>query len=124
MWQYEPPASAPVSKTVEIEFGFPKECPGPVSEMGEVEGKERLFDKNGKLVAVANEEDYQLPNYAEAERKAGIAGTMILPITLDANGRVKEIQAASHCRQAWIELPLIWCGRGGLDGWTGIRMYP
>jgi TonB family protein len=38
MWQYEPPASAPVVTTVEIGYGVPKECPGPISDMGGVEG--------------------------------------------------------------------------------------
>jgi TonB family protein len=58
MWQYEPPASAPVTRTVEIGYGVPKECPGPVSDMGEVGGNGGLFDKNGSLVAVADNDEY------------------------------------------------------------------
>ncbi len=30
MWQFEPPVLGPVTRTVEIAFGFPKECPGPI----------------------------------------------------------------------------------------------
>jgi len=93
MWQFEPPASAPVTKTVEIAYGFPKECPGPISDISEVEGNGRLFDKNGKLVAVVDDEDYSLPPHPEAERKSGVAGEMLLSITLNPDGHVKEIHA-------------------------------
>ena len=94
MWQFEPPASAPVTKTVEIEYSFPKECPGPISEMGEVMGNGRLLDKNGRLVAVVDDEYFHNPPYPETERKAGVAGNMILSITLGPDGHVKEIHAA------------------------------
>jgi len=94
MWQFEPPASAPVTKTVEIEYGFPKECPGPISEMGEVMGNGRLLDKNGRLVVVVDDEYFHNPPYPETERKAGVAGNMILSITLGPDGHVKEIHAA------------------------------
>jgi TonB family protein len=39
MWEFEPAASAPSVHTAEVSFGFPKECPGPVSDSGEVVGK-------------------------------------------------------------------------------------
>jgi TonB family protein len=93
MWQFEPPARAPVTETVEIEYGFRKECPGPTSESGEVAGSGRLSDKNGNLVAVVDDEDYRLPPYPETERKAGVAGNMILSVTLGPDGHVKEIHA-------------------------------
>jgi TonB family protein len=94
MWQFEPPASGPVTRTWEIEFGFPKECPGPISTMGEVSGGGRLLDKSGSLVAVPADEYLHLPPYPETERKAGVAGNMVLEITLGKNGRVKEIHTA------------------------------
>jgi TonB family protein len=94
MWQYERPVKAPATKTVELGYGFPKECPGPISDMGEVQGNGRLFSKEGKLVAVVAESDYPLPPYPESERRAGVAGTMILSITLSVDGSVKEIYAA------------------------------
>ena len=93
MWQFEPPASAPVTKTVEVAYGFPKECPGPISDISEVEGNGRLFDKNSKLVAVVDDKDYSLPPYPEAERKSGVAGEMLLSITLNPDGHIKEIHA-------------------------------
>ena len=92
MWQFEP-ATAPVTRVVEIEYGFPKECPGPISTMGEVTGSGRLLDKGGRLVAVAEDEYLHLPPYPETERKAGVAGNMVLAITLGKDGRVKEIHA-------------------------------
>ncbi len=95
MWQFEP-ATAPITKTVEIEYGFPKECPGPISESGEVAGSGRLTDKSGNLVAVVDDNEYSfsLPPYPETERKAGVAGNMVLAITLGQDGHVKEIHAA------------------------------
>jgi TonB family protein len=91
MWHYEIPASAPITMTVEIGYGVPKECPGPISDMGEVEGNGRLFDKNGKLVAVVDDSDYPNPPYPVEERMAGFAGKMVLSVTLKRDGHVKEI---------------------------------
>jgi TonB family protein len=94
MWQFEPPASAPVTTTVEIGYGVPKECPGPKSDAGGVEGNGRLVDKNGKLIAVVDNGEYPLPSYPEEERMAGIAGKMVLSVTLKRDGYVKEIHVA------------------------------
>ena len=94
LWQFEPAATAPLTRTVEIEYGFPKECPGPISESGEVSGSGRLTDKSGNLVAVIDDDEYRLPPYPETERKAGVAGNMVLAITLGQDGHVKEIHAA------------------------------
>jgi TonB family protein len=94
MWQFEPPQEAPRVKTVEVKYGFWKECPGPVSEVGEVISSGRLLDKNGQLVAVVDTDDYPSPPYPEKERKAGVEGTMVLSVSLDAEGHVREIHAA------------------------------
>jgi TonB family protein len=91
MWQYEPPASAPVTLTVEIGFGIPKECPGPKSDAGGVEGSGRLVDKNGKLIAVVDNDEYRLPSYPVEERTAGAAGKMVLSVILKRDGYVEEI---------------------------------
>ena len=95
MWQYEPPVSAPVTMTVEIGYGIPKECPGPTSDLGSVEGGGRLFDQNGKLAAVVDNDDYPLPPYPVEERMAGVAGKMVLSVTLKRDGHVKEIHAVT-----------------------------
>jgi TonB family protein len=92
MWQYEPPEVGPVTKTVEISYGFPKECPGPVSDHGEVEWSWGLRDLNGRVVAVADSDDAPPPHYLEEERKSGIAGKLVLSISLHSDGRVKEIR--------------------------------
>jgi TonB family protein len=76
-------------------YGIPKECPGPTSDLGSVEGGGRLFDQNGKLAAVVYNDDYPLPPYPVEERIAGVAGKMVLSVTLKRDGRVKEIHAVT-----------------------------
>jgi TonB family protein len=90
-WQYEPPIHAPVTITVGMVWGFPKDCPGPISDAGGVEGSGRLVDKNGKLIAVVDNDEYHLPPYPVEERMAGVAGKMVLSVTLKRDGHVKEI---------------------------------
>jgi TonB family protein len=114
MWQFEPFASGPVTRTVEVVFGFPKECPGPISESGEVVGSGRLTDKKGNLIAVVDYEENrpQLPPYPETERKAGVAGNMVLAITLGQDGHVKGIHATKSLSpgldRAAIETVRLW----------------
>src|SRR5215831_13577126 len=74
LWQFEAASRAPITRKVEIEFGFPKECPGEFSQSGEVEGNGQLTDERGKLVAVVDDDENPLPPYPETERKAGVAG--------------------------------------------------
>jgi TonB family protein len=87
LWQFEPPTTAPVVKTVEVSFGFPKECQGSESDHGEVTASTRLQNKAGTIFDMEFEND-RLPPYPEEARKAGIAGEMILSLTLTAEGRV------------------------------------
>jgi TonB family protein len=49
LWQFEPPASAPVVKTIEVSYGFPKECRGSESDHGEVTASTRLQNKAGTI---------------------------------------------------------------------------
>ena len=90
-WQYEPPTHPPVTIPVEISYGFPKECPGPVSEIGEVMVSGRLLNKDGKVVGMSDSDDYATPPYPIEDRKAGVSGKMVLSVALDTEGRVKEI---------------------------------
>lgn len=106
MWQFEPPHPAPRVTTVEIKYGFDKECPGPVSKFGEVTGNDRLVDKNGQLVALVDNDDYPLLPYPEKERKAGVAGTMILSVSLDQDGHVKEVHAVKSLSPALDKLAI------------------
>lgn len=89
MWKFEPPAHAPVTKTTSIWYGHPKECPGPISNSVELMGSGRLFSENGKLAAVPESEPWQ--RYLEADRKARVAGKLVLSVSLGSDGRVKEI---------------------------------
>ncbi len=90
LWQFEPPASAPVVKTVEVSFGFPKECRGSESEHGEVTASTRLQNKEGTIFDMDVEND-RLPPYPEEARKAGTAGELILSLTLTGKGRVTKV---------------------------------
>jgi TonB family protein len=87
-WEFEPPSHAPVVTTAEIGFGHPKECPGPVSEMGEVSSGGWLKSKSGTVIGY---DDGSLPPYFTKDRKAGIAGVMLLSISVDAQGKVKKV---------------------------------
>jgi TonB family protein len=90
-WQFEPPTHAPLVTTVEISYGHPKECPGAVSDAGEVRATSWLENRDGKVIATPDDYDSSLPPYFEEDRKAGVAGDMVLGLTLDSEGRVKEI---------------------------------
>jgi TonB family protein len=89
-WKFEPPASAPVATTVEVGYGYPKECPGSESEHGEVTASTRLQNKEGTIFDMDFEND-RLPPYPEEARKAGMAGELILSLTLTAEGRVTMV---------------------------------
>lgn len=90
-WQYEPPATGPVAKSVEISYGFRKECPGPISDAGEVGSGGWLTSEKGTVVGQDFDTDQPLPRYFEEDRKAGIAGVMVLSIAVMPDGRVKNV---------------------------------
>lgn len=90
-WQFEPPAHAPVVTTWEISYGFPKECPAASSDLGIVILDGRLLDKNGKVVGKIDLDLDESPYYPEEDRKAGIAGEMVLSVSFDDQGKLKEI---------------------------------
>ena len=89
-WQFEPP-DAPMVTTAEVSNGRPKECPGTISTSGAVGSSGQLRDKDGQSVAVWEGNEPGLPPYPAADRKAGALGTMIFSITLDYDGKVKDI---------------------------------
>ena len=91
-WVFEPPAHAPVVTNAEISFGHPKECPGPVSERGEVTASETLKSAKGTIVQVSDDVDWVLPEYFTEDRKAGVAGEMILSLTVNAEGKVASVR--------------------------------
>jgi TonB family protein len=91
-WRYEPPISAPVTKTVWITFGFPKDCPGKISDQGSVEWSWDLRNTDGKRIATIADSSTHLPPYPEEERKSGVAGIMALLINLNPDGNVKNVK--------------------------------
>jgi TonB family protein len=111
-WLFEPPAHAPVVTTAEVRYGYPQECPGSVSDLGEVMGSGRLLNKHDKVVAAPVGDGFTLPPYFEEDRKAGIAGKMSLSVTLDAGGNVREIHVVEslspHLDQAAVETIRTW----------------
>jgi TonB family protein len=90
-WEFEPPAHAPVVTNVEVWYGHPKNCPGPVSENGEVIASQTLKSAKGTIVEVRDDVDW-LPEYFTEDRKAGVAGEMILSVTVNAEGKVASVR--------------------------------
>ena len=111
-WQYEPPTHAPVTIPVEMSYGFPKECPAPISDQGEVEVSGRLLNKDGKVVGMSESDDYATPPYPVEDRKAGASGTMVLSVVLDTEGRVNEIHVVKslspHLDEAAVKTVRTW----------------
>jgi|SRR5271154_242920 len=111
-WQYEPPTNPPVAITVEMFWGFPKECPGPVSEFGEVTVSGRLLNRDGKVVGMSDSDVYATPPFPVEDRKAGVSGKMVLSVALDTEGRVKEIHVvkslSAHLDEAAIKTVRTW----------------
>lgn len=108
-WEFEPPAHAPVVTIAEISFSFghTKECPGPVSEFGEVTSSETLRSAKGTIVQVSEDVDWVLPVYFAEDRKAGVAGEMILSLTVNAEGKVGGIRVVKSLSPTSTMLPLI-----------------
>jgi TonB family protein len=90
-WEFEPPAHAPIVTVAEVSFGHPKECPGPVSQFGEVTSSETLRSAKGTIVRVSDDVDWTLPVYFAEDRKAGVAGEMILSLTVNSEGKVASV---------------------------------
>jgi TonB family protein len=90
-WEFEPPAHPPMETKVEIEFGYEKECPGPISDAGGVGSGGWLRSKKGTVISEDFDAHQPSPPYFEEDRKAGIAGVMILSIAVTPDGRVKDV---------------------------------
>jgi TonB family protein len=90
-WEFEPPAHPPVETRVEILFGYPKECPGPISDAGEVSSGGWFKSKKGLVIGENIDSNQRLPPYFTEDRKAGIIGVMILSVTVMPDGKVKKV---------------------------------
>jgi TonB family protein len=90
-WKYENPPSAPVLKNVLIRYES-KDCPGSESQRGELQYSWGLRDRYNHLLAFVEGAEPPPLLYPDAERKAGIAGSLVLSVPLNADGSVKEIR--------------------------------
>ncbi len=111
-WQYEPPLHAPVTLTVKISWGFPRECPGAISERGEVSSSCGLRNEKGLVLSAEDDPNWRLPPYPEEDRKAGIAGEMILSLTVNAKGDVTNVRVVKslspHLDEAAVDTARAW----------------
>jgi TonB family protein len=111
-WQYEPPTHAPVTITVEMSWGFPKECPGPVSDFGEVSGSSGVRNDKGLVLSADDDPNWHLPPYFDEDRKAGVAGEMILALTVNSKGEVTNVRVVKslspHLDKAAVDAARTW----------------
>ena len=125
LWQFEHPAYSPTETTMEISYFHPKECPGPISASGTVFTSGRLLNGNGEGIAVWADTRYELPQYFEEDRKAGIVGNIVLSVTLDAEGNVTETHIvkslSTHLDEAAIETVRKWKFRPLAGDSGGVR---
>jgi TonB family protein len=91
-WQYEPPVHAPVTMVVEKWWGFPKECPAPVSEFGDVGYGGTLRNEKGLVLTGDDNNIFSSPTYFVEDRKAGATGEIILSLTVNAKGDVTNVR--------------------------------
>src|SRR3984885_7137412 len=92
-WKFDPPENPPIQVRYEISYGYEHECPGPVSDASEIMSGGYLEIANGiKFSPEDLDFDYLLWYFNTRVRKTGVAGTVILSITADADGRVKKVR--------------------------------
>jgi TonB family protein len=88
-WEFENPPQAPVTKTVVLRYES-LDCPGAESQHGELQYSWGLRNNSNLVVAFIDGEQPAPPEYPAEERKAGKAGTMVLAVSLNSDGTVKE----------------------------------
>jgi TonB family protein len=124
-WQCEPPAHAPVVTKAEVSYGWDDECPAATSDIGGVLSNGRLLDKDGKVVGAMDYDHDELPPYFAEDRKAGVARDMVLSLSLDERGKVKEVHVlkslSSHLDEAAMETVRSWTFNLKDDGSNGAR---
>jgi TonB family protein len=91
LWGFVPPNPAPFTDTVSVSYGFPKECPGSEADAGSVEMRSSLRSEKGNVIGMDEDLDRHLPTYFKSDWRAGVAGRMMLSITVDASGNVTQV---------------------------------
>jgi TonB family protein len=111
-WQFEPPAHAPAETKAYVTYGHPKPCPGPVADIGVVMLRNRLTNDKGTIVGVVDEINSRPPHYYREDMRAGVAGDMLLSVTINANGKPTKIRVvhslSSHLDKATIKTVRAW----------------
>ena len=111
-WEFEPPALAPVVTNAEVAYGHPKECPGSISDSGEVIARGWSKNEKGTVVGTDDTISQSLPPYFTEDRKAGVGGEMILLITVSAKGKVAKTRVVKslspHLDKAAIKTVRAW----------------
>ena len=90
-WKFENPPSAPATKTVLLGYES-RDCPAAESQRGELQFSWGLRDRFNHAVAYVQGEEPPSPLYPGEERKAGIAGLMLLSVPVNTEGSVKEVR--------------------------------
>ena len=112
LWEFEPPTHAPVVTTAEVHYGHPKECPGPISDSGEVDTSGRLKSEKGTIIEFRDDLDWSTPPYFTEDRKAGVAGEMVLTIGVNAEGKVTNVDVVKslspHLDSAAVDTARTW----------------
>jgi TonB family protein len=112
LWEFEPPTHAPVVTTAEVHYGHPKECPGPVSDSGEVSGSGGVRNDKGLVLSADDDSNWHLPPYFDEDRKAGVAGEMILALTVNSKGEVTNVRVVKslspHLDKAAVDAARTW----------------
>jgi TonB family protein len=111
-WQFEPPAHAPAETKAYVTYGHPKPCPGPVADIGVVFLSNRLTNDKGTIVEVVDEINLPAPHYYREDMRAGVAGDMLLSVSINANGKPTKIRVvhslSPHLDKATIKTVRTW----------------
>ena len=91
LWEFVAPNPAPFTDTVSVSYGFSKECPGSEASAGSVEMRSGLRSEKGSVIGMDEDLDQHLPASFGSDWRAGVAGRMMLSITVDASGSVTQV---------------------------------
>jgi len=91
LWEFVPPAPPPFTDTASVSYAFPKPCTGPEADREEVEMGSRLTSERGNVVGVDEQLDSHSPAYPQQVWQAGVAGRMVLSLTVDSGGHVTQV---------------------------------
>jgi len=111
-WEFEPPARAPVVTNAEVAYGHPRECPGSISDSGEVIARGWSKNDKGTVIVTDDTVGQSLPPYLTEDRKAGVGGELILLITVSVKGEVVKTRVVKslspHLDKAAIKTVRAW----------------